>query len=165
MDDALSGARAGRRGRPATKSSSRSAIVRRLSSQYSVIGTPLDELHHEVGPARVGRAGVEDLRDVRVVHQRQRLALRSKRAMTSLRVHAELDDLERDLPADGLALLGQVDGAEAALAEFSNDCVAADDSARDARRRRNPPDFDLPLVSFWSQTLERALSQKRAERN
>ena len=35
----------------------------------------LDQLHHEVGAARVGGAGVEDPGDVGVVHQGQGLAL------------------------------------------------------------------------------------------
>ena len=37
-------------------------------------GDALDQLHDEVGPAVVGGAGVEDLGDVGVVHQGQRLA-------------------------------------------------------------------------------------------
>ena len=36
----------------------------------------LDQFHHEERPAGLGRAGVEDLGDVRVVHQRQGLPLR-----------------------------------------------------------------------------------------
>ena len=40
-----------------------------------MIGTPVDQLHDEVGPAGVGGAGVEDPGDVGVVHQRQGLAL------------------------------------------------------------------------------------------
>ena len=35
----------------------------------------LDQLHDEVGPAAVGRAGIEHPGDVGVVHQRQRLPL------------------------------------------------------------------------------------------
>ena len=76
-----------------------------------------DVLHHEVRPA-VGRgAGVDDARDVRVVHQRQRLALGLEARDDVARVHAELDDLERDGAANGLGLLGQIDDAHAAFAE------------------------------------------------
>ena len=32
------------------------------------------QFHDEVRPAGIGRAGVEDARDIRMVHQRQRLA-------------------------------------------------------------------------------------------
>ena len=41
----------------------------------------------------------------------------SNRASTALRVHPGLDQLERHLPLDRLGLLGQVDGAHAALAD------------------------------------------------
>ena len=53
----------------------------------------------------------------------------SKRAITSLRVHARLDDLERDLAADRLLLLGHVDDAEAAFADLLQQLVGADDRA------------------------------------
>ena len=53
----------------------------------------------------------------------------SKRAMTCSRVHARLDDLERDLAAHGLRLLGHVDDAHAAFADLLQQLVAADDSA------------------------------------
>ena len=56
----------------------------------------LDQLHHEIRPASVGGAGVEDPRDRRVVHERQHLALGLEPRYNLLRVHARLDDLERD---------------------------------------------------------------------
>jgi hypothetical protein len=59
------------------------------------------ELHHEVRPAGLGRAAVEHLGDVGVVHQRQRLAFGFEPRDDLARVHAELDDLERDLAHDG----------------------------------------------------------------
>ena len=45
------------------------------SSQYSVIGTPLTSSMTKYGRPVVGRAAVEHLGDVGVVHQRQRLPL------------------------------------------------------------------------------------------
>ena len=58
-----------------TNSSSRSAIGELLA--VAVVGDrdAADQLHDEVGAARVGGAGVEDLGDVGVVHQRQGLPL------------------------------------------------------------------------------------------
>ncbi len=63
----------------------------------------LDQLHDEVGPAGRRRAGVEHLGDVRVVHQRQGLPLGLEAGDDLARVHARLDDLERDLAPDRLA--------------------------------------------------------------
>ena len=53
----------------------------------------------------------------------------SKRAMTCLRVHARLDDLQSDLAADRLCLLGHVDDAQAAFADLLEELVRADVSA------------------------------------
>ena len=52
------------------------------SSQYSVIGTPATNSMTKYGRPAVGRAGVEHLGDVRMVHQRQACRSASKRAMT-----------------------------------------------------------------------------------
>ena len=49
----------------------------------------------------------------------------SKRAMTCSRVHAELDDLERHAAAHRLLLLGHVNDAAAAFADFFQQLVAA----------------------------------------
>ena len=35
---------------------------------------PAHQFHHEEGPARFGRAGIQNFGDVRVIHQRERLA-------------------------------------------------------------------------------------------
>ena len=41
-------------------------------------------------------------------------------------VHAQLDDLDRDLAAEGLVLLGQVDDAHAAFAQGPHDAIGPD---------------------------------------
>ena len=87
-------------------SSSRSRGVRRFSSQYSVIGHALDQLHDEVGAALLGRPGVEHLGDVGVVHQGQGLALGLEPGEHLAGVHAGLDDLQRHDPLHRLRLLG-----------------------------------------------------------
>ena len=89
----------------------------------------LDQLHHEVRPAGVGHAGVEDLGDVRVVHQRQRLPLGLEAGDHLPRVHPRLDDLQRDLALDRRGLLGHEDRAVAALADRLEQLVAADHGA------------------------------------
>ena len=54
------------------------------------------------GRPDVGRAGVEHLGDVRMVHHRQRLPLGLEAGDDLPRVHARLDDLQRDPAADRL---------------------------------------------------------------
>ncbi len=85
-----------------------------------------DQFHHEERPAGVGGAAVEHLGDVRMVHDGQRLPLRLEARDHLLGVHAELDDLERDLAADRLGLLGHVNHAAAAFADLLEEFVAAD---------------------------------------
>ncbi len=85
----------------------------------------LDVLHHEVGTALLGRAGVEHLGDVRMVHQRQRLALGFEPGDDLLGVHPPLDDLERHLSTRRL-LLGEVDLAHSSFADLLPDGVVAD---------------------------------------
>ncbi len=92
-------------------------------------GDALHQLHHEVGPARVGFAAVEDMRDVGMVHQRQRLPLGLEAGNHLARVHAGLEHLEGDLAAHRLRLLGHEDDAEAALADLLQQLVGADDRA------------------------------------
>ena len=76
-------------------------------------------LHDEVRPAVCRRARVEDRGDVRMVHQRERLALGLEPRDDLARVHAELDQLERDGAREWARLLGQIDDAHAAFAEDS----------------------------------------------
>ena len=97
----------------------------------AVVGNRLaaDELHHEIGPAGLGGAGVEDLGNVRVVHQGQGLPLGLEAGDYLPRVHAEFDDFHRDFAADRFLLLGHVDIAEASLADPFEKFVAADQAA------------------------------------
>jgi hypothetical protein len=107
-------------------------------------GDALDQLHDEVRPAGFGRAGVEHAGNVLMVHQRQRLPLGLEAGDDLPAVHAGLDDLQGDLAADGLFLLGHVDDAHAALADLLEQLVRADAVAgafREAGRigRIDPP--------------------------
>ena len=103
----------------------------------------MDQLHDEVRPARIRLAGVEDLGDVGVVHHGQGLALGLETGDHLAGVHARLDDFECHVAADGLALLGHVDHAHAALGDFLQDFVAADDRARLFRGRVEEGRVDL----------------------
>jgi hypothetical protein len=79
-------------------------------------GCAFDVLHHEVRPALGRGAGVEDPCDIRVVHHRQRLTLIGEAGQYLAGVHAELYYFEGYRAANGLALLGQIHCAHAALA-------------------------------------------------
>ena len=94
----------------------------------AVVGDRLagDELHDEVGQPLVGGAGVEHAGDVGVVHHRERLPLALEAREHLVGVHPEADHLEGDGAAEGLELLGLVDGAHAALAEDADDAVGTD---------------------------------------
>src|SRR3954453_23733780 len=78
----------------------------------------LDQLHNEERPAGGGGTGVEDLGDIRVVHEGERLALLLEACDDVAGVHADLNYLERDTAADGALLFGDPDAAEAALADL-----------------------------------------------
>jgi hypothetical protein len=73
----------------------------------------------------LGRAGIEHLRNVRVVHEGQGLSFGFEAGDDFARVHAELDDLKGDATSDRFGLLGHVDHAAAAFAEFLEEFIAA----------------------------------------
>ena len=92
-------------------------------------GFAFDVLHDEEGAAPGGRAGVEDPGDAGVVHHGQGLPLGVEAGDHPAGVHAQLDDLQGDAPAQGLGLLGLEDLAHAALAQAAHQAVGADDRA------------------------------------
>ena len=87
-------------------------------------GFPADEFHHEKRTSPAGDSGIEHAGDVRMIHQRERLPLGLEARDHRARVHAELDDLDRDFAAHGLRLRGPIDHAAAALADFFENPVA-----------------------------------------
>ncbi len=89
-----------------------------------------DQFHDEVGAARLGGAGVEHLGDVGMVHHGQSLPLGLEARDHRLGVHAQLDDLQRHAPAHRFGLLGDIDDAATAFADFLQQLVAADGLAR-----------------------------------
>ena len=86
---------------------------------------PADQFHDKVRPAVPGGAGVKHLGDVRVVHQRQGLALGFETRDDRACIHAELDDFESDAATDRFFLLRQIHDAAAALADFFQELVPA----------------------------------------
>jgi len=105
---------------------------------------PGHELHDEVGAALLGASSVEDLGDIRVVHQCQGLLLGFEAADRVLRTNTLLDDLERYLPPHRLVLFREVDNAHTARAKTTQDLVGADALRHDrgaSRHTRRRPIF------------------------
>ena len=90
-------------------------------------GNALHVLHHEVGAPGLRRTTIEHAGDIGMIHQRQRLALSLEARDDLPRVHAGLDDLERDSLVVITTMLRQVDHSHAAFAEFVEELVLADD--------------------------------------
>ena len=98
------------------------AVARRQVVRIAVLAdrNPAHQLHDEVRPPRLGRARVKDLRDPRVIHHRQRLALgleaRDHFACVSM---PGLMIFERHFATEpGAGLLSHVDHAKAAFADL-----------------------------------------------
>ena len=65
-----------------------------------------NQFHHEIRVARLPCAGIEHPSDVPVIHRCQSLTLSLKAGDHVARVHARLDEFERDPSPNGLLLLG-----------------------------------------------------------
>ncbi len=94
-----------------------------------------DQFHHEVRAPGPRAAGIQDPRDVRVVHQGQGLAFCLEPGNHVARVHSRLENLQRDLAADGLGLLGNEDQAEPTLTDLLHQPVRPDPVANFRGRR------------------------------
>ena len=81
-----------------------------------------DVLHHEVRQAVVGRAAVDQARDVRMIELRQDLPFGAEAPQNVIRIEAAPDEFERDL----LAVFvvgpgGEIDRAKSAPADLADD--------------------------------------------
>ena len=93
-----------------------------------------NQFHHEIGAAFGRGSGVEHLRDVRVFHDREGLAFGLESGDHLCAVHARLEHFQGDAAADGVRLLGEEDGAEAALADLFEQAEWSDRSPDDGMR-------------------------------
>ena len=107
----------------------------------------LDQLHDEVGPTALRRAGIEDLGDVRVVHHRQDLPFRFEPGDDPAAVHARLDDLQGDLAADGRICSAIQTVPMPALADLLEQLVAAGHQGAGTFDQGNTDQRLLPAVS------------------
>jgi hypothetical protein len=83
------------------------------------------QFHHEVRPARVGRARIQHARDVRMIHHRQRLPLRLEPGDDLLVSMPSLMTLSATRRRTGSVLFGHVDHAAAAFADFLEQFVGS----------------------------------------
>jgi hypothetical protein len=93
-------------------------------------------LHREVRPAFRRRTRVEDPRDVRMGHQRQRLPLDLEACDDLARPEAELDHLQGNPPPDRRGLFGQEHLADRPLADALEDPVRPDGPRLQGTRQR-----------------------------
>jgi len=87
-------------------------------------------------PALWRDAGVEDLCNRGMRHERQRLALGFESRDDLRGIHARFDDFQRDLAMDGTGLFGEPDFAHAAFSHSLEKAVRANRFRRSIRRRR-----------------------------
>src|SRR5882724_407027 len=97
---------------------------------------PTDKLHDEIWAPRFGRPCVKHLGDVGVVHQRQCLPLGLKPGDHALGVHSQLDDFQRDPPADRCLLFRHVNHSASALTYLLQQLVMPYAVARFFSRRK-----------------------------
>ncbi len=87
----------------------------------------VDVFHHEVGQAIVGRAAVEQSRDVRVLQAREDFALRAETAQDFIGIGPALEQFDRNrLAKFRVRARGQPDRAHPAAAELAKQAVGAD---------------------------------------
>src|SRR5437773_2276256 len=89
-----------------------------------------DQFHDEVRAAGFGRTRVENLRNIRMVHHRQRLAFSLKSSDNTVGIHPRFNNLERDSSVDGLLLFSHENDAASSLTNLLQQFVAADSIAR-----------------------------------
>ena len=132
----------------------------------AIVGDPdaANQFHHEVRPARLRRAGIQDARDIGVIHHRQRLSLGLKSSDDAARIHPELDHFERDAAANRLRLLSDIDDATATFAQFFTNLVVADDVPRlFGSRNRNHHRCARATASAWFEKFAGALVRTKQQ--
>ena len=95
-------------------------LVTKLSNLH-----PLHQFHHKVRPAGARRARIQHLGDVRMIHERECLALGVEPGNHIPGVHPELDDLQCHQTLYRFLLGCQVHGPAAALPELLQQFIAA----------------------------------------
>ena len=92
----------------------------------------VDEFHHEERLSRWRQSAVENAGDVGVVHQCQGLAFGVEPSDDAARIHAGLDEFQRDLSLDRFGLIRSIDRAHSSLANHFDQCVALGNDSAEA---------------------------------
>ena len=117
----------------------------------------VNQFHHEERLAVRGQSGVEHPGDVRVIHHRQRLAFLLKALQNGSRVHARLDELERDSSLHRLGLFGHPDLTHAAFADFFLQRVATrDEDIRSGLGVKDCGDRRWGSIAIGSRSMQEA---------
>ena len=89
-----------------------------------------NQFHGEPWPPCFGSAGVEHPGNVGMVHHCKGLPFRFEAGNDLLRIHSQLDDLQRDVASHWQLLIGQEDGAKPALPDHFDELVRSDSGAQ-----------------------------------
>ena len=114
------------------------ALFRRQPMTIAVRGDRLAThvLHGKKRTALRRDARVQDLRDRRMRHQRERLAFRFESRHDLRGIHPGFDDFQRDLTMNGSRLFGEPHVAHAAFSHSLEKAIWADGVESVCRRRR-----------------------------
>src|SRR5688500_12192999 len=87
---------------------------------------PFDVFHDEVGQSIAGCASVQQAGDVRMIQSGQNLALGAKTAQDEVRIHAALDQFDRDALVELLVNADRfINSAHTAAANLALDTIGA----------------------------------------
>ena len=118
-----------------------------------------NQFHHEKRTTAAGDARVEHARDVRMIHQSQRLPLGLKARDDRTRVHAELDDLDGHFAPERRRLRGAINDTTAAFADFFENLVAR---KRIGFARRRNSFFGFRSVAAFQAKFQQAAQAQAA---
>ncbi len=88
---------------------------------------PGDQFHHKIRLPRRGRPGIEDTRDLRMVHHRQGLPLGLETSDHFRRIHPGFDQLQSHPPPHRMLLFGDINLPESPFADRFHQAIMADD--------------------------------------
>src|SRR6266566_3159323 len=102
--------------------------VDREGMSVAIIGDPdaINQFHYEIRPATFRCAGIEYVRDIRMIHQSKRLPLSFKACNYAFGVHSWFNDLEGDASVDRLLLFCHENHPVSSFSDLLRQFVAAD---------------------------------------